>query len=113
MYKKILIAVDGSEHSLRATEEAAKIASLANGSMVEVVLVAEFSQAKKDVLHSQGKEELDISSKQQLLPVEEKLKRYNLNCDIKLLYSVIGNYFIKNSNLSDYVLIDLGSRDKH
>ncbi|HDR7791326.1 TPA: universal stress protein, partial [Bacillus paranthracis] len=28
MYKKILLAVDGSEHSLRATQEAMKIASL-------------------------------------------------------------------------------------
>jgi len=110
MYKKILIAVDGSEHSLRATEEAAKIASLANGSMVEVVLVAEFSQAKKDVLHSQGKEELDLSRKQQLLPVEEKLKSYNLTYEIKILHGEPGPTIIKHTNESEFDLAVIGSR---
>ncbi|SDN86199.1 Universal stress protein family protein [Bacillus sp. OK048] len=38
MYKNILLAVDGSEHSLRAAEEAVKITSLCNDCTVEVVL---------------------------------------------------------------------------
>src|SRR5690625_6657946 len=48
LYKKILLAVDGSEHSLRATDEAIKIATIAKESIIEVVLVAEFSKAKED-----------------------------------------------------------------
>src|SRR5699024_3236700 len=66
MYKKILLAVDGSEHSLRATEEASKIASLVKDSHIEIVLVAEFSKAKDEILHSQGKEELEVSRRKKL-----------------------------------------------
>ena len=59
MYKNILLATDGSEHSLRAAKEAVKIASLVKDCVVEMVLVADFSQTKNEVLHSQGKEELN------------------------------------------------------
>ena len=110
MYKKILIAVDGSEHSLRATDEAVKIASLTNGSAIEVVFVAEFSQSKNDLLHSQGKEELELSRRQQLLPVEEKLKSYHLTYKIKILHGEPGPVIIKHANEGDFDLAVIGSR---
>lgn len=46
MYQRILLAVDGSKHSERATEQAVAIASLTEGSLIEVVLVADFSKPK-------------------------------------------------------------------
>lgn len=52
MYKNILLAVDGSEHSLRATTEAVKIASLVNDCAIEVAYVVDYSKSKDDVLHS-------------------------------------------------------------
>ena len=61
MYKNILLAVDGSEHSLRATKEAIKIATLVNDCTIEVVYVVDYSKSKDQVLHSQGKEELEMS----------------------------------------------------
>ncbi|MFC5732301.1 universal stress protein [Cytobacillus gottheilii] len=73
MYKNILLAVDGSEHSLRATQEVIKIASLVNECRIEVVYVADFSKSKNEVLHSQGKEEIELSRRKKLLPIEEKL----------------------------------------
>lgn len=39
MYKSILIAADGSDNSLRATRQAADIASLLGGVKVELVSV--------------------------------------------------------------------------
>jgi len=110
MYKKILIAVDGSEHSLRATDEAVKIANLMHQSVIEVVLVAEFSQAKSDVLHSQGKDELELSRRQQILPVEEKLNAHDLNYEIKILHGEPGPNIIKHANEGDFDLVVIGSR---
>lgn len=46
MYKTILLAVDGSENSLRATDEAVKIASLIPDCQIIVVFVADFSSQK-------------------------------------------------------------------
>lgn len=110
MYNKILLAVDGSEHSLRATDEAVKIAGLTNECMIEVVLVAEFSKAKNAVLHAQGKEELELFRKQQLLPVEEKLIAHQLTYDVKILHGEPGPTIIKHANEGDFHLTVIGSR---
>ena len=58
MYKSILLAVDGSEHSLRATKEAMKIASFAHDCTIEAVYVIYYLKSKDEVLHFQGSEEL-------------------------------------------------------
>ena len=44
MYKNILLAVDGSEHSLRPTGEAIKIATLMSDCTIEVVYVVDYSK---------------------------------------------------------------------
>jgi len=110
LYKKILLAVDGSEHSLRATDEAIKIATIAKESIIEVVLVAEFSKAKDEILHSQGKEELEISRRKKLLPAEERLKSNNLTYDINILHGEPGPTIIKHANQGNYDLVIIGSR---
>ena len=61
MYPHILLAVDGSEHSVRATEEAIKIARLSAHSKIEVVFVVDFSKAKEDVLHAEGAEGIEVT----------------------------------------------------
>src|SRR5690625_7312888 len=110
MYKKILLAVDGSEHSLRATEEASKIASLVKDSHIEIVLVAEFSKAKDEILHSQGKEELEVSRRKKLLPAEEQLKSRNLDYDINILHGEPGPTIIKQANEGKFDSAVIGSR---
>lgn len=68
------MAVDGSEHSLRATQEAIKIASLANECTVEIVFVVDYAKAKNEVIHAQGKEELELSRRKRLYLLKKKLK---------------------------------------
>jgi nucleotide-binding universal stress UspA family protein len=110
MYHRILVAVDGSEHSLRATDEAVKIARITENSAIEIVLVAEFSKAKHDILHSQGKEELELSRRKRLMPVEEKLKKHGLHHEITILHGEPGPAIIKHANDGGYDLVVIGSR---
>ncbi|GAB4074679.1 universal stress protein [Barrientosiimonas marina] len=110
MYNRILIAVDGSEHSLRATDEAVKIATLTKKSFIDVILVADFSKAKNEVLHSQGKEELKISRKKKLFHVEDKLESNNLSYDVNVLHGEPGPAIIQHANEGDYDLAIIGSR---
>ena len=85
MYKTILLAVDGSENSLRATDEAVKIASLIPDCQIVVVFVADFSKSKNEILHAQGKEELEYARRKKMLPVEEKINSKNINYQLKIL----------------------------
>ncbi|MGM8211506.1 universal stress protein [Virgibacillus sp. W0430] len=110
MYKKILLAVDGSEHSLRATDEAVKIASLGKESIIEVVLVADFSKAKSDILHSQGKDDLELSRRKKLLPAEEKLQANNLTYEVNILHGEPGPTIVNYANNGDHELVIIGSR---
>jgi nucleotide-binding universal stress UspA family protein len=110
MYKNILLAVDGSEHSLRAAKEAVKITSLCNDCTVEVVYVVDYSKSKDEVLHSQGKEELELSRRKKLLPIEEQLKSSNLSYQLKLLHGEPGPAIVDYANKEKYDLVIIGSR---
>lgn len=110
MYNNILLAVDGSEHSLRATQEAIKIASCVAKCMIEVVVVVDFSQSKSEVLHSHGKEELEMSRRKKLLPIEEKLKSSNLSYELKILRGEPGPTIIEYANKGNFELVIVGSR---
>lgn len=90
MYQRILLAVDGSKHSERATEQAVAIASLTEGSLIEVVLVADFSKAKNEVLHSQGKEELEVARRKKLINIEKIIQEKNVSYEVNILHGEPG-----------------------
>ena len=110
MYKNILLAVDGSEHALRATKEAVKIASLINDCAIEMVFVVDFSQTKNEVLHSQGKEELELLRRKKLLPMEELLKSNNLSYRVKMLHGEPAPTIVDYANKEKFDLVVIGSR---
>ncbi|MEH7247423.1 universal stress protein [Neobacillus niacini] len=110
MYKKILLAVDGSVHSLRAAKEAVKITSLCTDCTVEVVYVVDYSKSKDEVLHSLGKEELEHSRRKKLLPIEEQLKSSNLTYQLKLLHGEPGPAIVDYANKEKFDLVIIGSR---
>lgn len=110
MYKKILLAADGSDHSIRATSEVIKIASVNETSIVTVVLVADYSQAKSDVLHSGSSVELDMKRRRKLMPVEELLRSANINYRIEILHGVPGPSIVEFANKQNYELLVIGSR---
>lgn len=110
MYKKILLAADGSDHSIRATSEVIKIASMNETSIVTVVLVADYSQAKSDVLHSGSSVELDMKRRRKLMPVEELLRAANINYRVEILHGVPGPSIVEFANKQNYDLLVIGSR---
>lgn len=110
MYKKILLAADGSDHSIRATSEVIKIASMNETSIVTVVLVADYSQAKSDVLHSGSSVELDMKRRRKLMPVEELLRAANINYRVEILHGIPGPSIVEFANKQNYELLVIGSR---
>lgn len=110
MYRRILLAVDGSENSVRATEEAIKIASLTPKCKIEVLYVAEFSKSKNEVLHSQGKEELEYSRRQKLSPVVEKIRSKDIAYELKILHGYPAPTIIEYANNEKVDLVVIGSR---
>lgn len=110
MYKTILLAVDGSENSLRATDEAVKIASLIPDCQIIVVFVADFSKSKNEILHAQGKEELEYARRKKMIPVEEKINSKNINYQLKILRGNPGPTIIEHADQEKADMVVIGSR---
>lgn len=110
MYQKILVAIDGSKHSLRAATEAAKMAALAKDSTVEIIYVADFSKAKNEVLHSHGKEELEQERRNRVKPAEEIMKANQVPYEVKVLRGEPGPTIVEYANKEKFDLVVIGSR---
>jgi len=110
MYQKILLAVDGSEHSLRATNEAIVMAGLAEGCMIEAVYVVDFSKAKDQVLHSMDKEELELSRRKKLMPIEAQIQSKNIAYKLTFLRGEPGPVIVEYANKESFDLVVIGSR---
>jgi nucleotide-binding universal stress UspA family protein len=110
MYRRILLAVDGSENSIRAAQEAMKIASLTSEAKIEILYVAEFSKSKNEVLHSHGREELEYSRRKKLAPIVEIIESRNVAYELKILHGYPGPTIIEYANKEKVDLVVLGSR---
>jgi len=110
MYQHILLAVDGSDHSVRAAEEAIKIAQLSPDSQVEVVFVADFGKIKDDVLHTEGTAGLEVARRKRLAPVEEKLEAAAISYVVTILRGEPGPMIVEYANKKHVDLTVIGSR---
>ncbi len=110
MYKKILLAVDGSDNSLRATVEAAKIAKIENDAIVDILFVNVPPKTAREILLEPSKEEQDAARKNKLHPVEEILSKENINHKTTILTGEASPTIIQHANSTDADIIIIGSR---
>lgn len=110
MYQNILVGVDGSENSIRALAEAIKIATCSQNCSVQLVTVVDFSKSKDEILHTHGKEELELVRKQKLIPAEKMLQEKNISYTIQELHGEAGPTIVKYANQNSFDLVVIGSR---
>lgn len=110
MYRKILLAVDGSDHSLRAANEAIKIAGPNPESQITIVYVADHNNAKNEVLHSGSSVELDLKRRKKLQPVEEAVANGNVTHRVEILHGIPGPAIVEYANKEGFDILVIGSR---
>lgn len=108
MYKHILLAVDGSENSVRAAKEAIKIA--AETSLIEMVYVADFEKVKTEVLHAASSESLLLKRKRKVALVEEVLRAAGKDFKLTILHGTPGPEIVKYANEKHVDIVVIGSR---
>ncbi|WP_088102055.1 universal stress protein [Halalkalibacter urbisdiaboli] len=107
MFQRILLATDGSEHSLRATEKAKALLKGGEGT-VDVVYVVSGDTSKTEVLNSYSKIEIEKKRKDKLKNVEEALAGFDYT--IHILHGEPGPTIVKFANERNYDCVVLGSR---
>lgn len=110
MYKRILVAVDGSENSHRAGKHAAQLASLCPGAAVEVLYILEFERTRSDVLDNAGIDDLHIDRKKRLMPIEEAFKQFQIPYKLVIKHGEPGPIIVHFANSGEFDLVVLGSR---
>lgn len=110
MYNRIVLAVDGSDHSVRAANEAVKLAAGSPESQVTIVFVADYDNAKSDVLHSGSSLELDMQRRKKLQPVEETLAAENIKFKVEILHGTPGPAIVEYANKEKFDILVIGSR---
>ncbi|TSI02289.1 universal stress protein [Lysinibacillus sp. BW-2-10] len=110
MYKRILLAADGSENAVRAAKEAIKIASCDSETVIEVVFVADFEKSKSDVLHSTSSEALNLERRKKISKIEQLLKDSKVNYKVNILHGAPGPEIVKYANEEQVDLVVIGSR---
>lgn len=110
MYIRILLAVDGSDHSERAAKEAVKLASGSAESQVTIVFVADYDNAKNEVLHSGSSIELDLKRRKKLQPIEETLAAGEVKYKMEILHGTPGPTIVEFANKEKFDILIIGSR---
>ncbi|WP_174733277.1 universal stress protein [Mesobacillus harenae] len=109
MYKKVLLAADGSEHSLRAAEQAKTLIS-GNKGFIDIIFVVSGAASKEDVLHHASKEEINASRKESLKEIEMNFQNSDTDYQIHILHGEPGPTIVDFANKNDYDCVVLGSR---
>jgi nucleotide-binding universal stress UspA family protein len=110
MYKRILVAVDGSEHSYRAAKHASHIASLSPGVEVEILYVLNYDRTRSDVIQNASSDDLYIDRKKRLAPIEEAFERLQVPYKLVIKHGEPGPTIIIFANSSAFDLVVIGSR---
>jgi nucleotide-binding universal stress UspA family protein len=112
MFKNLLLAVDGSEHSRRATEKALELAGLSEGSSIEILYVVPGSKSKSDVLHYGDSDSASMKRKRMLKEFEEMIQSKNIPVETTMLHGKDGSAeaIIEHANNGAYDALILGSR---
>jgi nucleotide-binding universal stress UspA family protein len=110
MFKRLLVAADGSENSIRAAKEAAKLAQLSEDTEVEMVYVLELATLKSDVLQSRDIDTLEAERRKRLLPVEEVFSKMDIPYKLTVLNGDPGTEIAEYANKSSCDMVIIGSR---
>ncbi|WP_077624907.1 universal stress protein [Sediminibacillus massiliensis] len=110
MFTKILLASDGSEHSIRAAEKALSLAGANPNAIIDIVYVVDGSKSKSDVLHNWNSVDIDKKRKEKLLFTEQKIKHANVRYNTKILHGEPGPSIVKYANENHFDVCVIGSR---
>lgn len=112
LFQNILLAADGSSHSVRSAEYTVEIAKKF-ASKVEVVYVVDGETAKADVLHATDHTQVEKNRQERMQPVTEVLQEGEIDYTVTVLHGEPGPKIVTYANEHDIDCVILGSRGRN
>ena len=110
MFQKILLAADGSDHSVRAAKKAAVLAKLSGDSEITVVYVIDGQTSKEDILHNPDRSVVEEKRRLRLQPVTSLFNSEDLNFKLEKLLGEPGPAIVEYANKNEFDVVVVGSR---
>ncbi|MGM0898825.1 MAG: universal stress protein [Bacillota bacterium] len=110
MYKNLLVAMDGSEHSKRAAEEAIKLVKETPDAEVTIVYAIDYDKAEQEISKGQTNEQVAAARKEFLAPLEALFQEAGVASKTVVLHGTPGPVIVEHANEHDYDAVVLGSR---
>ncbi|MGA9225208.1 MAG: universal stress protein [Mesobacillus sp.] len=110
MFQKILLAADGSGHSVRAAKKAAELAKLSGNSEITVVYVIDGQTSKEDILHNPDRSVVEEKRRLRLQPVTSLFNSEDLNFKLEKLLGEPGPAIVEYANNNEFDVVVVGSR---
>ncbi|MFP8643012.1 MULTISPECIES: universal stress protein [Priestia] len=103
MFKRILLASDGSEHAAKATERAVQLAQLTENSFIQVIYAVEGDSRLKSLSRDEERES-------RIHTTDEILKQGNVEYEITFMHGDAAKTVIQFANQNSFDLVVIGSR---
>ena len=108
MYKHILLAVDGSENSLRAAQDAVKIAS--EESLIELITVIPAEGVASQAVHEGTLDNLEAEHIQKVMTEQEYIQQNHTNSKLTIVHGPAGRMISNYANDHKVDLVVIGCR---
>lgn len=109
MFNRILVAADGSDHSVKAAEYAREMATRFGGE-VDVAYVVNGENARADVLHHNDPFEIEKARKEKIGVVRAQFEKADFDYKLHILHGEPGPTLVEFINEQKYDCVVLGSR---
>ncbi|MDQ0258069.1 nucleotide-binding universal stress UspA family protein [Evansella vedderi] len=113
MFRKILLATDGSEYAFHAATTALEIAKLNPKAHIHIVYVIDISNAKSDMLQYWNSNGADEQRMEKIKPIVDLIIAARINYSIHFLRGEPGPMLVKYANEESFDLVVVGSRGKN
>lgn len=110
MFQRILLAADGSAHSVRATENVIQLVTNKETAFVTVVYVVDGSTSKSDVLHNKDRKDIAEKRKDKLKDILSLLEMSHVSYELKILHGEPGETIVEFANKNEFDCLVIGSR---
>ncbi|WP_067724680.1 universal stress protein [Oceanobacillus damuensis] len=109
MFKRILLAVDGSIHSVRAAEYAVGLAKKFD-SEIAAVYVVDGDTAKQDVLQGTSEFQIEAKRRGKIKPIRKLLDGSGVSFKTHILHGDPGPTIVDFANKNQFDCVLIGSR---
>ncbi|MDG5471990.1 universal stress protein [Jeotgalibacillus sp. ET6] len=111
--RKLMVAIDGSEHAERALEKAISISASHDDAYIDLVYAVDGDQSKSDILHYGDSDTARYKREKMLEKNAEKARQEGIHVSIEILHGSPAETLISFANSREYDLVLVGSRGRN